>query len=1251
MASRSRDVPDEELFMSRPGPTSEGCDSPTVEPLRIFKPQSPKPSDRFKYPAPPTSSSAASSSSSSKPAAVASLPPLPDFPMPFGASSSAAPLPYPDDRKATPSASRLPYPDDGRKASPAPANRIYTSTPPASSGSPAPAMSPADKKGGLAERRGTAPKPLQSPDSADGDKDELFVKPIRPVEHPAHPSQSSQAAPVPKISNAYQQKPYYPPPGGAVRKNSGLHESNINRFSSTASTSTTRASRGSPPPPETPIDLPGGGIEARYAAAGISGTATLTSLQASSAAAQSRLAQYGGQPPPQPQPAARPWTPTESPDQHPFGPPTVYQGSDVVEEPKPQQPQQPQPQHPAFNLPPNPNQATQAPAGSSLQVSVLEQDFARMQAATPPPAYTSVNPGGGSAYPNEKGRPAQAGANANANAAAKPTAAAGAGARPGATPASSSQSQKPTQAAAAIVPAVASSSAAAAAIPAHNSGHPALANAGHPALVNDTKPGAAQQNGQTTLTHTPSLLAAATSPPPLPEGWIAHLDQNSGQYYYIHLATQATQWEFPKGPNPLYHDAAPLSPTASTYGNPLGSPFLGGGKAGLASPMFQQPQTPGYAESILSVAASAAPSTAGFTGPPPSAGVDVYKVMPTNGVYFGPYLRYVNMDLEKGLWLGSILIVTDAPQPPTIHIHLSVDLSPNPRQLIPQNIFTHQRWSFYKYDMDLQMSDQGTERWTYAVTSHLGCTRYEFVVAGRYETGWRMVAHSGNDFSPSTNQNERAKLGGVGFMWKDMLQKNVECGGFHVQLGLGDQIYGDRLWKEVPLLRQWLGMQGRENRKNTPWTARHEEDVSHAYFHYYTSHFDQPFMREAFAQIPHVLQIDDHDIFDGFGSYPEYMQQSAVFKNIGRIAIEMYLLFQHHTTVEILRNVSHDMDLFTITGSGWHFVKYLGPAVVVVGPDCRSERTQTRVMAGPTYQGLFPKVATLPPSVQHCIWMLSVPVVYPRLETVETIANTIATGKKAVNTTYNILGKVTSSVAGVVGGKEMVQQGFKEVKKAVGKTGLMGNVLNQFGEFEMGEELKDLWTHESKDLERTYLIRTLQGIASQKGIRMTFLSGDVNCSGAGLVHDPSHPSDHKTMYQVIASPIVAAPASNYLLKMLHNNKLLYVPQNGHKSTHEVSDTKEDMMEIFHTDATGAAREHKKLMARRNYVAIVAYDPDAVAAGQQAGMQQYAASMASGHSGGLCKLSLAVDFVVQGDGAFQSTTKYGPVIVPHLEFGH
>jgi hypothetical protein len=813
---------DEEMFLNKP---AEECDSPTIEPLRIFKPQSPNPTgnknqERFRYPAP----------SASKPT----------FPLPPGASSSAAPLPYPEDEDLRPSQpskpTRPPYPDEGRRPS---GNSIYTS-PTSSAGSdryndttPRLDTSPIEKRGpGLAERRGTAPKPLPgalSPTSPLADDGGLFAKPLAAQQKPAAASNNNFPD--------YQKKPYYPPPRGnsaSSSSSSGSHAksqeadndllkmpiaSSVNRFASTASTSTTRASRGSPPPPETPIvepgNIPGGGIEARYAAAGISGTATLNSLQ--SAAATQRMAQYGQHPATQSGPA-RPWTPTESPEQTPHGPPTVYQGANPVASPT----------QSSFNNQPQPSSSGSTPA---LQESVLEQDFRRMQMSDPPPAYSSVTTGGNPQYPAEKQRPAAARASSSSS-------------TPG--PATQAAASPPKKQVDPMVAGLAS---------------PALQHPGHPAFANDPRPESVANGipaSKPAQTPSPFQSQGPSSPPPLPEGWIAHLDQNSGQYYYIHLATQATQWEFPKGPNPIHHEAAPLSPTASTYGNPLASPLFGGKQSAMASPMFP-PQTPGYAESIMSVAASAAP-TAGFTGPPPSAGVDMYKVQPTNGVYFGPYLRYVNMDVEKGLWLGSILIVTDGLQAPTIHIHQSVDLSPNPRQLDSHSIFTHQRWQFFKYDVELQMGDGGTDRWTYAVTSHLGCTRYEFVVAGRHETNWRFVAHSGNDFAASTSQNERSKLGGVGFMWKDVLQKNVDCGGFHAQLGLGDQIYGDRLWKEVPLLKQWLAMQGKENRRSAPWTARHEEDVNHAYFHFYTSHFDQPFLREAFAQIPHVCQIDDHDM-------------------------------------------------------------------------------------------------------------------------------------------------------------------------------------------------------------------------------------------------------------------------------------------------------------------------------------------------------------------------------------------------------
>lgn len=84
-----------------------------------------------------------------------------------------------------------------------------------------------------------------------------------------------------------------------------------------------------------------------------------------------------------------------------------------------------------------------------------------------------------------------------------------------------------------------------------------------------------------------------------------------------------------------------------------------------------------------------------------------------------------------------------------------------------------------------------------------------------------------------------------------------------------------------------------------------------------------------------------------------------------------------------------------------------------------------------------------------------------------------------------------------------------------------------------------------------------------------------------------------------------------------------------------------MLEIFQTDVTGQPREYRKLMGRRNYAAVVAYDPEVVnSAHRQMGGT-------NGTGGGAGKLNLAVDFMVQGDGLYPSVAKYGPVIVPSL----
>ena len=803
-----------ELFLNR----GEGRRSPTVEPLRISKRES------TTSPVPSVGSQHSNSNQAAQNTAPYSTLPYPDDRLrqpsrPSNATPYQYPAPYPNGgRRGTP--------DQGRQSPIVQASSPALSTGSASSGVQYPSAVPpslrvndgrdAKQASNLAERRGTAPKPLpDSPGPEIPDKEGLFQR--APQRGPT--PQGGSDGPTQQPSQPTFQQQYWPPPeGAAATRPTNLRVTSptaINRISSTASTSTTKAQRGSPPPPETPV-LPAeyrqpSDIEARYAAAGIAGTSTLNSLQAQNAAAQQRAQNYAqtnkaaqaGSPAP-----ARPWTPTEPPGSH-HAPPTVYQGpGQASESPPAQMPQTGQvlPPSATTRLPPH---------------NALTDDMSRLNVHDePPPAYSQVSGGhAGQAYPNEKARLA-------------PSATAGTAA-PGTPGASASLHPNQTQ-------------------------HPAFAN--DPRQQQASVPAHAPVNGAaspapSSATQQPAQQSQTpASPPPLPEGWIAHLDPNSGQYYYIHLPTQATQWEFPKGPTPLNLNDAPLSPVGSTYNHPLASPGISLGKP-VASPGL--PLTPGF--DTMSIA-SGMSNPAAFTGPPPSSGVDLYKVNATNGVYFGPYLRYTNMDLERGLWLGSILLVTDAPQPPTIHIHQSVDLSPNPRQLKALNIHRHQRWTFYKYDIDLRMEDSGSAKWTYAITSHLGCTRYEFVVAGRHETNWRFLATSGNDFSLNVSANERQRTGGIGFMWKDIMQKHAECGGFHTQLGLGGQIYADRLWKEIPSLKQWLATSGKEARKSAVWTAAHEEDTSHAYFHYYTSHFDQPHLREAFAQIPYILTLDDHDM-------------------------------------------------------------------------------------------------------------------------------------------------------------------------------------------------------------------------------------------------------------------------------------------------------------------------------------------------------------------------------------------------------
>ena len=360
--------PGEELFLNRP---HGGADSPTIEPLRVHR-----------YAHSPSHDQRADSAASNRLEGGTGSS-VHTFQPPPGGLSSPAPLPYPDDASHAQApfraGAKLPYPDLDPRTTP-PALPRFSPPPvssPGNSGIPS-YPKPQSQTSGLAERRGNHPKPLpDSPGPDVPDKDGLFQRmPRRTQEEdsPTIPASSSGAG-----AGGYDyNRQYYPPPSSSSRPTQPAalnipNQTSINRLASTASVSTTRASRGSPPPPETPIvapddGTPGGGIEARYAAAGIAGTGTLTELQARNAAAAQRQQQYQGQNSSTPSqvPPQRRWTPTEDPNQYPHGSPVTYQGQTPIQTTAPHQ----------F---PAPNASSPTSTAGGRAPSTLEQDLQGLQ--------------------------------------------------------------------------------------------------------------------------------------------------------------------------------------------------------------------------------------------------------------------------------------------------------------------------------------------------------------------------------------------------------------------------------------------------------------------------------------------------------------------------------------------------------------------------------------------------------------------------------------------------------------------------------------------------------------------------------------------------------------------------------------------------------------------------------------------------------------------------------------------------------
>ena len=530
----------------------------------------------------------------------------------------------------------------------------------------------------------------------------------------------------------------------------------------------------------------------------------------------------------------------------------------------------------------------------------------------------------------------------------------------------------------------------------------------------------------------------------------------------------------------------------------------------------------------------------------------------------GPLLRYDTV--EQGIYHAFALIVTEhavgtareSLAPPSIVYATNGDAS-TALQAQGKTLYMYndaergKSYVFWRFKIEVALAD-AAQTVTYAVD---GITQpNEFNVPAKTQN-FRWACHSCNGFSSGVKTEE---WGGADPLWRDVLTEH-ERDPFHVVMGGGDQIYNDPI-VTIPELKEWNDKEDRVEAMKMPATDEIRAGIDRYLFRHYVEWFGSGAFSQAIARIPMINMLDDHDLIDGFGTYPDRLMMSSIFNTIGSRGYFFYLLFQQFvcdaeddiTNSPANAGPANPFRSLVIGGPGAYIpypthsiLTYLGPNQYSLLLDCRAQRRLDQVVAQDTYDRCREAVLGLPDSVQHLMVQLGVPLAYPRMVVIE----------KLLSSKHNP---------------------FVFLAKK-----LLPKFTNNFnGQVELLDDLNDHWCSVVHKHERNRLIENLHNMELRKRIRISFISGDVHAGGCSVFEDfrrVKPEQDHKYMVAMITSAIVNVPPPPPVITMVNT-----LARKKHTTLHHIR-TREYMLPLFDRDFHGKTQSNKYVVGARNWCAV------------------------------------------------------------------
>ena len=283
----------------------------------------------------------------------------------------------------------------------------------------------------------------------------------------------------------------------------------------------------------------------------------------------------------------------------------------------------------------------------------------------------------------------------------------------------------------------------------------------------------------------------------------------------------------------------------------------------------------------------------------------------------------------------------------------------------------------------------------------------------------------------------------------DAISQQHKTKKYNLAIGGGDQLYMDGVW-DIPCMKKWKDLNISQKLTTVVTPAMFDEITKFYKTTYENKWFNSPEYVNVLPNIPAIYMWDDHEIFDGYGSYPENVMSSNIVKSIYKIARRAFMIYQLHMLPNDLN--ANLTSFFEINNT------------LIINIDTRTERSCNRILSAATRDMIFKTMDST--SASNVVVLISTALAFYNIDKAHTLLSYLPSIPR-----LSILNALPI---------------FKKL-------------YNVFGLSEYSDDIIDGWCDKNHELETNEFVNKLMELKTTKKKNIAILVGDVHIGGDAII--------------------------------------------------------------------------------------------------------------------------------------------------------